>query len=320
MQRGSPSGTAPSAVPSSGTSRQPSRRAARAGYWAVGSGEAVKIALSTSSGWNPFASWSARNSSAVASRIASRVLAAAVVAPRSPRRILLMALADQLRLMVITDAALLKGRSVVDACRRAVAGGAGATMVQVRMKDAPPRDTLALARALVGALSVPVIVNDRVDVALAAGAAGAHLGQDDPPLDRLRPHLPHGFVLGISVGSPAEAARVGAWPADYWSVGPCFATGNKADAGTPLGPEGFAALARLAPAGLPVIAIGGISPAHIGALAKAGAAGRRRTRAGGGGGGGGRPPSPRPRSASLSLLAPFPPPARTQTPRNRALT
>src|SRR2546422_322898 len=162
MQRGRPSGTATSAVPSSGTSRQLSRRAARAGYSAVRSGEDVKIALSTSSGWNPFASWSARNSSAVASRIASRVLAAAVVAPRSPRRILLMALADQLRLMVITDAALLKGRSVVDACRRAVAGGAGATMVQVRMKDAPPRDTLALARALVGALSVPVIVNDRV--------------------------------------------------------------------------------------------------------------------------------------------------------------
>src|SRR5438034_483407 len=148
MQRGRPSGTATSAVPSSGTSRQPSRRAARAGYSAVRSGEDVKIALSTSSGWNPFASWSARNSSAVASRIASRVLAAAVVAPRSPRRILLMALADQLRLMVITDAALLKGRSVVDACRRAVAGEAGATMVQVRMKDAPPRDTLALARAL----------------------------------------------------------------------------------------------------------------------------------------------------------------------------
>src|SRR3989449_11044316 len=110
MQRGRPSGTATSAVPSSGTSRQLSRRAARAGYSAVRSGEDVKIALSTSSGWNPFASWSARNSSAVASRIASRVLAAAVVAPRSPRRILLMALADQLRLMVITDAALLKGR------------------------------------------------------------------------------------------------------------------------------------------------------------------------------------------------------------------
>src|SRR2546428_91291 len=201
-----------------------------------------------------------------------------------------MALADQLRLMVLTDAGLLKGRDPVEACRRAVAGGA--TSVEVRHKGAPARELAALARALVGALSVPVIVNDRVDVALAAGAAGAHLGQDDPPLDRLRPHLPHGFVLGISVGSPAAAARVGDWPADYWSVGPCFATGNKADAGTPLGPEGFAALARLAPAGLPVIAIGGITPANVGALAKAGAAGGRRPRGGGGGGGDDPPPPP----------------------------
>src|SRR6266700_904408 len=253
MQRGSPSGTATSAVPSSGTSCQPSRRAARAGYSAVRSGDDVKIALSTSSGRNPFASWSARSSSAVASRIASRVLAVAVVAPRSPRRNLVMALADQVRLMVITDAALLKGRDTVDACRRAVSGGA--TMVQVRMKDAPPRDLLALTRELVGALAVPVIVNDRVDVALAAGAAGAHLGQDDPPLDRLRPHVPHGFVLGVSVGSSGEAERVRAWPVDYWSVGPCFATANKADAGAPLGPAGFAALARLAQVGAAGVAV-----------------------------------------------------------------
>src|SRR3989475_12536215 len=124
MQRGTPSGTATSAAPSSGTSLQPSRRAARAGYSAVRSGDDVKIALSTSSGWKPFASWSARNSSAVASRIAWPVLAGAVVAPRSPRRVLLMALAGQLRLMVITDAGVLKGRDPVEACRRAVAGGA----------------------------------------------------------------------------------------------------------------------------------------------------------------------------------------------------
>ncbi len=173
--------------------------------------------------------------------------------------------------MVVTDAQLLKGRDPVAACRRAVLGGA--TMIQVRMKDAPPREALALARALVGALPVPVIVNDRADVALAAAAAGAHLGQDDPPLDRLRPHLPAGFLLGISVGSPAEAERVRPWPADYWSVGPCFATGNKADAGAPLGPEGFAALARLAPSGVPVIGIGGVTAANAPALARVGAAG-----------------------------------------------
>src|SRR5437667_6714978 len=241
MQRGRPSGTATSAVPSRGTSVHPSKRAARAGYSAVKSGDDVKIALSTSSGRKPLPSWRARNSSAVAFRIASRVLAAAVVAPRSPRRVLVMALADQLRLMVLTDAALLKGRDVVAECRQAARGGA--TMIQVRLKDAPPRDVATLTRSLVGALAIPVIVNDRVDVALAAGAAGAHLGQDDLPLDAVRPHVPPGFLLGASVGSPAEADRVRPWPADYWSIGPCYATDNKPDAGSPPGPEGFARLA-----------------------------------------------------------------------------
>src|SRR5438445_2413817 len=255
VQRGSPSATGTSAAPSSGTSRHPRSRAARAGYSAVRSGDDVKMALSTSSGWKPFASSSARSSSAVAWRIASLVLARAVVAPRRPRRIFVMALADQLRLMVLTDAGLLKGRDPVEACRRAVAGGA--TIVEVRHKGAPARELAALARALVGALAVPVLVNDRVDVALAVGAAGAHLGQEDVPLAAVRPHVPAGFLLGISVGTPAEAARVHDWPADYWSVGPCFATAHKTDAGEPLGSDGFAALARLAPPDVPVIGTAG---------------------------------------------------------------
>lgn len=173
--------------------------------------------------------------------------------------------------MVVTDAALLKGRDPVAACRLAVAGGA--TMVEVRLKDAPAAELLALTGALVAALAVPVIVNDRADVALAAQAAGAHLGQEDPPLDRVRPHVPPGFILGLSVGSPADAARARAWPADYWSIGPCFATANKPDAGRPLGSEGFAVLARLAPAGVPVIGIGGITAGNAGAVRRAGAAG-----------------------------------------------
>ncbi|PYO70391.1 MAG: thiamine phosphate synthase [Gemmatimonadetes bacterium] len=182
-----------------------------------------------------------------------------------------MALLESLRLMVLTDAALLKGRDAVDVCRRAVSGGA--TMIQARLKSAPARELAALARALVSALPVPVLVNDRVDVALAVGAAGAHLGQDDPPLDALRPRLPPGFILGLSVGSREEADRVAAWPADYWSVGPCFPTATKPDAGAPLGTAGFAALARRAPAGVPVIAIGGITAERAAALAAADAAG-----------------------------------------------
>jgi len=177
--------------------------------------------------------------------------------------------------MVVTDPVLLRGRDAVDVCRRATAGGGGggATMIQVRWKDGTPRELLQLARALVEALPVPVLVNDRMDVALAAGAAGAHLGHDDPPLDVLRPEVPPGFLLGISVGSVTEAERVRAWPADYWSVGPCFATGNKPDAGRALGPQGFETLARLAPEGMPVIGIGGITAGTAAEIVRAGAVG-----------------------------------------------
>src|SRR2546430_1567217 len=192
-----------------------------------------------------------------------------------------MALADQLRLMVLTDAGLLKARDPVEACRRAVAGGA--TIGQVRHKGARAREVAALAGALVGALPVPVLVNDRVDVALAAGAAGAHLGKNAPPLDAVRPHVPPGFLLGASVGSPAEADRVRPWPADYWSVGPCYTTDNKPDAGSPLGPDGFARLARPAPARVPVIGIGGITPPPPPGGPRGGAGGGGRRAAGRGG-------------------------------------
>ena len=173
--------------------------------------------------------------------------------------------------MVITDPVVLKGRDAVAVCRAAAQGGA--TIIQVRWKDGAPAEVLELTRALVAALPVPVLVNDRADIALAAGAAGAHLGWDDPPLEALRPHLPAGFLLGLSVGSPDEAARAAATTADYWSIGPCFATPSKPDAGPPLGPAGFAGLARLAPEGIPVIGIGGIAPSNARSIIEAGAAG-----------------------------------------------
>lgn len=173
--------------------------------------------------------------------------------------------------MVITDPVLLKGRDAVSVCRAAAQGGA--TMIQVRWKDGAPAEILELTRALVAALPVPVLVNDRADIALAAGAAGAHLGWDDPPLEALRPHLPAGFLLGLSVGSPDEAARAAATTADYWSIGPCFATPSKLDAGPPLGAERFADLARLAPEGTPVIGIGGLTAQNAPPIILAGAAG-----------------------------------------------
>jgi thiamine-phosphate pyrophosphorylase len=146
-------------------------------------------------------------------------------------------------------------------------------MIQVRWKDGAAAAIAELTRSLVAALPVPVLVNDRVDMALAAGAAGAHLGWDDLPLQIARDIVPPGFVLGISVGTTDEAGRAARLPADYWSVGPCFATATKDDAGQPLGPEGFGRLARLAPSGLPVIGIGGITAGTAGAVRRAGAVG-----------------------------------------------
>ena len=135
------------------------------------------------------------------------------------------------------------------------------------------RALLELTRALVTSLPVPVIVNDRADVALAAGAAGVHLGWDDPPIEALRPHAPAGFLFGLSVGSDEEAARARTAAPDYWSIGPCFSTATKVDAGEPLGTAGFARLARVAPTGTPTIGVGGITAANAGAIVRAGGVG-----------------------------------------------
>lgn len=146
-------------------------------------------------------------------------------------------------------------------------------MIQVRWKDGTPEEILELTQALVSDLPVPVLVNDRADIALAGGAAGVHLGWEDVPLEALRPHVPPGFLLGISVGSEEEAGRAASLPVDYWSIGPCFATANKPDAGAALGPEGFGGLRQLAPDGMPVIGIGGITVDNARSIFDAGAAG-----------------------------------------------
>jgi thiamine-phosphate diphosphorylase len=177
-------------------------------------------------------------------------------------------LAGSLRLVAVTDDRVLEGRDPVALLLAAVQGGA--TAVQLRLKQVSPRELSLLTRRLVGAASVPVIVNDRLDVALAAGAQGVHLGADDFPVDRARRIAPDGFVIGASVGDPDEAARAGA--ADYWGVGPWRTTGTKADAGPALGEEGFARLVRLA-AGRPCVAIGAVRPADVPLVRRAGGVG-----------------------------------------------
>jgi thiamine-phosphate pyrophosphorylase len=170
--------------------------------------------------------------------------------------------------MLVTDDRLAAGRDLVALARAAEAGGA--TAVQLRLKSAPAREQVTLARALVAALRVPVLVNDRPDVAVAAGAAGVHLGPDDLPVALARKVVPPGFIIGASVGSESEAAAAG--DADYWGIGPWRLSTTKADAGAGLGASGFALLVKLA-SGRPCLAIGGVRPDDVAAVSAAGGMG-----------------------------------------------
>lgn len=173
-----------------------------------------------------------------------------------------------LRLMLVTDDRLVHGRDIVELALAAERGGV--TCVQLRLKQASARDLVALVRTLLQALTVPVLVNDRPDVAIAAGAAGVHLGPDDVPVELVRRMGPPDFLIGASVGNESEALRAG--KADYWGVGPWRKTHTKGDAGAGLGPQGFRRIVLLA-SGKPCLAIGGIHPEDVLAVLKAGGKG-----------------------------------------------
>jgi thiamine-phosphate diphosphorylase len=170
--------------------------------------------------------------------------------------------------MLVTDDRLVEGRDLVAIALSAERGGA--TAIQLRLKLASPREQVERARALVAKLRIPVLVNDRPDIALAAGAAGAHLGPDDLPVSLARRIVPPGFVIGASVGSEAEAGA--AAEADYWGIGPWRITGTKSDAGEALGAERFRRLVELA-GGKPCIGIGGVRPEDVASVLAAGAVG-----------------------------------------------
>lgn len=172
------------------------------------------------------------------------------------------------RLMLVTDDQLLRGRDVVALALAAERGGV--TSLQLRLKQATPRELTGLARNLVCALRIPVLINDRPDVAIAAGAAGVHLGPGDLSPELTRRIAPPGFIIGASVGGEAEAAAAGS--ADYWGIGPWRDTSTKADAGTGLGPEGFQRMVALSD-GKPCIAIGGVRPEDVSIVMAAGGTG-----------------------------------------------
>lgn len=181
--------------------------------------------------------------------------------------------APDLRLMVITDRAMAAPRDLDDIVAAALAAGAPA--IQLRDKDADARTLLESAlrlRRLTARHGALLLINDRLDVALAAGADGVHLGPDDIPVARARRVVPPGFLIGHSTDDVDEARRATRDGASYIGCGAVFATTSKAEAaGEAIGPDQLDRVARAVD--IPVIGIGGISPANIAAIAATHAAG-----------------------------------------------
>jgi thiamine-phosphate diphosphorylase len=163
-------------------------------------------------------------------------------------------------------------RDLVDGVAAALEGGV--STVQLRAKTVSDREALALAeqiRPLCAAADAMFLVNDRVDLALAAGADGVHLGVDDLPLEAARRLGGTDFVIGFSPETDDQAATARTLGADYLGVGPVYGTQSKADAGEAIG---LGLLARRAEiAGIPIIGIGGITAGNAGDVIRAGAVG-----------------------------------------------
>jgi len=143
----------------------------------------------------------------------------------------------------------------------AVAGGV--SVVQLRWKEHSTREFVELGRALLAELreaGVPLIVNDRVDVAMAIDADGVHVGQDDMQVEDVRRLAGDRMLVGLSVTSMADVAGVDPRLVDYAGVGPVFATGSKADATVPLGLDGTREVVSALK--VPAVAIGGITLAN----------------------------------------------------------
>ncbi|MCX6567515.1 MAG: thiamine phosphate synthase [Candidatus Aminicenantes bacterium] len=175
-------------------------------------------------------------------------------------------------LYFVADAEFAAGRDILDLVGEAVRGGA--TVVQLRAKNFSSPDLLDLCLRATDRLArtgVPLLVNDRVDIALACGAAGVHLGQEDMPVQEARRILGPDRIIGISVNTPEEALRAERDGADYVGAAPAYVTVTKEIALSVLGPEGIARIKRAVR--IPVVAIGGIVAGNAAALAAAGADG-----------------------------------------------
>ena len=172
---------------------------------------------------------------------------------------------------LVTDDGCLQGRALIDCVREALEGGV--TLVQYRAKTASSAEMYAEAlqlKALCDSFNVPLIINDRLDIAMAVGAAGVHLGQDDLPCAAARKLLGEDYIIGVSAHNPAEAKEALQSGADYLGCGAVFGTATKADV-KKLGTDGLAAICR--EKGLPVVGIGGVTADNYREVRAAGADG-----------------------------------------------
>jgi thiamine-phosphate pyrophosphorylase len=177
-----------------------------------------------------------------------------------------------LSLYLVTDPEMTARRGLVETVAAAIGGGV--TMVQLRHKGGSARLMVEAGRALQALLAprgIALIVNDRVDIAHAIGAAGAHVGQDDLPPAAARALLGSRAIIGLSITREEELRTFDPAVVDYVGLGPIFPTGTKGDAAPALGETGFAALRRRL--SCPVVAIGGLTAGNAGRALAAGADG-----------------------------------------------
>lgn len=165
-------------------------------------------------------------------------------------------------LYLVTDRHILKGRSLKKAVEDAILGGV--TFVQVREKDISSREFLEIAlgvKEVTDYYSIPMVINDRVDIALACNADGVHVGQKDIPASYVRKIIGSDKLLGVSVESQKEVFEAEKAGADYLGIGTVFFTGSKSDINIPLGLDGLKKVCSSS--SLPSVAIGGINAGNI---------------------------------------------------------
>jgi thiamine-phosphate pyrophosphorylase len=175
-----------------------------------------------------------------------------------------------LSLYLVTDRQL-AGGGLAGLIREAIAGGV--TVVQLREKDLPAREFYELAVKIKKVIppDIPLIIYDRLDIALAAGAGGLHLGQADLPAGIARRYLGPEAIIGLSVENLDQLKEASRLPVDYLAISPVFSTPTKTDTGPAWGLSGLETARQLT--SLPLVAIGGINEARAAAVIRAGADG-----------------------------------------------